>query len=64
MQDGSIDTQAGSHPFQLTTVNNLNQGVNAPPEAVKDLRFNLPPGLVGNPTPFPQCPLAKFNCHQ
>ncbi len=58
--DGSIDTQAGSHPFQLTTVDNLNQGVNGPPEAVKDLRFNLPPGLVGNPTPFPQCPLAKF----
>ncbi len=58
--DGSIDTQAGSHPFQLTTVDNLNQGVNGPPEAVKDLRFNTPPGLVGNPTPFPQCPLAKF----
>jgi hypothetical protein len=58
--DGSIDTQAGSHPFQLTTIDNLNQGVNGPPEAVKDLRFNTPPGLVGNPTPFPQCPLAKF----
>ncbi len=60
-EDGSIDTQAGSHPFQLTTVNNLNQSVNAPPEAVKDLRFNLPTGLVGNPTPFPQCPMAKFS---
>jgi hypothetical protein len=59
--DGSIDTQAGSHPFQLTTINNLNQGSNAPPEAVKDLRFNLPPGVVGNPTPFPQCPMAKFS---
>jgi hypothetical protein len=60
--DGSPDTQAGSHPFQLTTVIGLNQAVEAskPPEAVKDLRFNLPPGLIGNPTPFPQCPLAKF----
>jgi hypothetical protein len=60
--DGSIDTQAGSHPFQLTTAIALNQAASAftPPAAVKDLRFNLPPGLVGNPTPFPQCPLAKF----
>jgi uncharacterized repeat protein (TIGR01451 family) len=60
--DGSLDTQAGSHPFQLTSVIALNQAAEAkaPPAAVKDLRFNLPPGLIGNPTPFPQCPLAKF----
>lgn len=60
---GSLDTQAGSHPFQLTTVlevNNNAKGDTPPPAAVKDLRFNLPPGLIGNPTPFPQCPLAKF----
>jgi hypothetical protein len=60
--DGSLDTQAGSHPFQLTTAIALNQGVQSwrPPEAVKDLRFNLPPGLIGNPTPFPQCSLRDF----
>ena len=60
--DGSPDTQAGSHPFQLTSDLALNQGAEArtPPAAAKDLRFNLPPGLIGNPTPFPQCPLAKF----
>jgi hypothetical protein len=60
--DGSPDTQAGSHPFQLTTVIGLNQSaeVTKPPAAVKDLRFNLPPGLIGNPTPFPECRLAKF----
>jgi hypothetical protein len=60
--DGSPDTQAGSHPFQLTTVDALNQTGDAfqPPAAVKDLRFQLPPGLIGNPTPFAQCPLAKF----
>jgi hypothetical protein len=60
--DGSIDTQAGSHPFQLTTDIALNQTANAakPPAAVKDLHVKLPPGLIGNPTPFPQCPLAKF----
>ena len=60
--DGSADTQAGSHPFQLTTSIELNQTTEfgRPPASVKDLRFNLPPGLIGNPTPFPQCPLNKF----
>ena len=60
--DGSPDTQAGSHPFQLTTDLALNQTGNPekPPAAVKDLHFNLPPGLIGNPTPFPTCPLSKF----
>ena len=60
--DGSSDTQAGSHPFQLTTDIELNQSVHPfkPPAAVKDLHFDLPPGLIGNPTPFPQCPLDKF----
>jgi hypothetical protein len=60
--DGSPDTQAGSHPFQLTTAIGLNQAaeVHKPPAAVKDLRFNLPPGLIGNPTPFPQCTLVEF----
>jgi hypothetical protein len=60
--DGSLDTQAGSHPFQLTTTLALNQTADPgkPPAAVKDLRFKLPAGLIGNPTPFPQCPLAKF----
>jgi hypothetical protein len=63
--DGSIDTQAGSHPFQLTSTIMLNQAESAyyPPEEVKDLRFNLPPGLIGNPTPFPQCTLAKFTAN-
>ena len=60
--DGSPDTQAGSHPFQLTTYIALNQTAHPfkPPAAVKDLHFDLPPGLIGNPTPFPQCPLDKF----
>ncbi len=58
---GGLDTQAGSHPFQLTTALNLNQNTEGKPVAIaKDLHFELPPGLVGNPTPFPQCPLAVF----
>ncbi len=59
---GLPETQAGSHPFQLTSTLVLNQAaeVKDPPAAVKDLRFNLPPGLIGNPTPFPQCSTEKF----
>jgi hypothetical protein len=58
---GGIDTQAGSHPFQLTTTLALNQDAAGKPAALaKDLDFKLPPGLIGNPTPFPQCTLAQF----
>jgi hypothetical protein len=61
-EDGSLDTQAGSHPYGLTTVLDLNRTDHAPfqPAQPKDARFNLPPGLVGNPTPFPQCSDAQF----
>jgi hypothetical protein len=60
--DGSPDTQAGSHPFQLTTELALNQTADPtkPPALPKDLHFQLPPGLVGNPTPFPQCKDTTF----
>jgi hypothetical protein len=63
---GTIDTQAGSHPFQLTNVVTLNQRpVNAKgvPFAValpKNIGAELPPGLVGNPTPFARCTDKQF----
>jgi hypothetical protein len=58
---GGVDTQAGSHPFQLTTGFRLNQNFeDRPTGMVKDLHFKLPPGLIGNPTPFPQCSLADY----
>jgi hypothetical protein len=77
-EGGVLDTQAGSHPFQLTTTVELNtnavpvfhriplQGIEEvmpevqPRALTKDLRFNLPPGLVGNPTPIPQCSVRVF----
>jgi hypothetical protein len=63
--DGTPSTQAGSHPFQLTTTFVLNQTVasTAPREPAvlaKDLRFNLPPGLIGNPNAVSQCTMADF----
>ena len=65
---GTPDTQAGSHPFQLTTTFTLNQTLKLqetellPVAATlaKDLNFELPPGLIGNPAPFPRCTLGKF----
>jgi hypothetical protein len=73
-EGGLSDTLAGSHPFQLTTTISLNAQTarvltNGPEEYpqvqpigsfTKDLRFNLPPGLVGNPVPLPQCPTNVF----
>jgi hypothetical protein len=61
-EGGGPATQAGSHPFQLTTTFALNQTSDQvkPPALAKDLRFDLPPGLIGNPTPFPQCSQADF----
>jgi hypothetical protein len=64
---GGLDTQAGSHPFQLTTTLDLNETVVSGGEKVvvlgKDLHFRLPPGLVGNPTAIPQCTTGEFSGH-
>jgi hypothetical protein len=62
-EGGAPDTQAGSHPFQFTTTLALNQTTaqsSYQPAQPKDLHFELPPGFVGNPTPFPQCSGADF----
>lgn len=62
-EGGARATQAGSHPFQLTSTIVLNQSAEQPfqPALPKDLHFRLPPGLVGNPIPFPQCTAAAFS---
>jgi hypothetical protein len=76
-EGGAPDTQAGSHPFQLTTTLALNSEAaptekefGGPPEPTtevrpgaftKDLRFNLPAGLVGNPTQTPRCSIHVFD---
>ncbi len=66
---GAPTTQAGAHPYQLTTSLSLNQAApgsstsaySANPAALtKDLSFKLPQGLIGNPTAFPRCTLSQF----
>ena len=66
-EDGSRETQAGSHPFQLTTTIALNpepelQELSSGSGASRRRRgrsdegfgFKWPEGLIGNPTLFPQ----------
>ena len=65
--DGTLDTQAGSHPyeasfsFDFNNVENKNHkfGSLAGHEP-RNLRFRLPPGFIGNPGAVPQCPLSLF----
>jgi hypothetical protein len=74
-ETGGPDTQAGSHPFQLTTELGLNETPEhtagmAPsevnelkgttPALLKDVRVHLPVGLVGNATALPQCSEIDF----
>ncbi len=64
-QDGSPDTQAGSHPFQMTTSFGFNAAINsfeelAPEIDLKNTTVDLPPGLTGSATAVPQCPQELF----
>ena len=59
--DGTPATQAGSQPFQLTTNLVLDQDEQRNPiELPKDVTFDLPPGLIGNPTAAGQCTIVEF----
>jgi hypothetical protein len=64
---GVPDTQAGSHPYALTTTFVLNEseeireGKFLPAgKGPRDVRVELPPGFVGNPTAVPRCPYNEF----
>ena len=66
-EGGGPVTQAGAHPFQITNVVDLNTSVMSPSIVneqpaglVKQYVYRLPPGLIGNPAPVPQCTAAQF----
>ena len=68
-EGGALDTQAGSHPFQLTTTLNLDQTLESnprsgptesAPELPRNLSFNLPPGLIGDPRAVTACATLDF----
>jgi hypothetical protein len=60
---GDLDTQAGSTPFTGVTDFTFNNNLNIPDGNVKDIRVDLPPGLMSNPQATPKCTDAQFpNC--
>jgi uncharacterized repeat protein (TIGR01451 family) len=70
---GEPDTQAASHPFELTTELAFNVSLRESPSAQnsqaesplanaapKDLEVALPPGLIGDPSAMPRCSQRAF----
>jgi len=64
--DGTIDTQAGSHPFALTVDFGISTALTEAGELgshgneMRNIEVQLPPGLVGDPTALPQCSRGAF----
>ena len=67
-EDGSPAMQAGAHPFQLTSVFDINAtespfGGKLLDEAVKDLFITQPDGFIGKPEAMPRCSNVDFLAH-
>ena len=64
-KDGSPATQAGSHPYAMTTKLDFNTKIDPklgviPDGAVKDVVADLPPGFAADPNAVPRCSDADF----
>ncbi len=65
--DGTTDTQAGSHPYEMTVafaVNGRGHGFFEEVPAggeTQQVVVNLPPGIVGDPTATPRCTRRQFD---
>lgn len=62
-EGGAPATQAGSHPFQLTTMLRLNETGEVPYQAQqpRDITVELPAGLVGDAQATEKCSYAVFS---
>jgi hypothetical protein len=60
--DGTIDTQAGSHPFAFAVHFELKTEEHGEPEGggLHDVVADLPPGFFGNPQTLPRCSQLEF----
>jgi hypothetical protein len=62
--DGSPATHAGSHPFAAAATVSLHTvedaGKELPDGNLRDLRVDLPAGLLADPTALPSCANANF----
>jgi hypothetical protein len=65
-KDGSVATQAGSHPYVMKTTLDLNTkndpslGGTVPDGLIRDGAVDLPPGFIVDPTSVPRCSNADF----
>ncbi len=57
---GAPSTLAGAHPYSLVTEIGLNQAGGFSEGDLKDLSYDLPPGLIENATAVPRCGAAQF----
>jgi hypothetical protein len=63
---GAPETDAGSHPFAVTTSFKVNttlsptKGVEVVDGALRNLTIEMPAGLAGNPTAMPRCETLEF----
>jgi len=67
--DGARDSEAGGHPYQLTTTIDLDSVISKTKQAepvdtsvqdIKDVVVDLPLGFVGSTLAAPQCTLAEL----
>jgi hypothetical protein len=72
-QNGEGDTQAGDHPYELTTTIDLNNELKEGPtgskeptsvEDLKDVVVDLPLGFAGSTLAAPECPLAQLSAER
>jgi hypothetical protein len=68
--DGTADTQAGSHPYEVSVAYAVNsRGVGVFEEfpvggETRRIVVDLPPGIVGNPMAVPRCTRQQFDSEQ
>jgi hypothetical protein len=69
-ENGLPVTQAGSHPYAVSTSFSFNTEDHIEDEELswvaaggdpKDIRVDLPPGLIGDPSAVPQCTQQQFH---
>jgi hypothetical protein len=64
-EDGTIDTQAGSHPYEYVVSLQFNTDREGNTEGnPRDVNVALPRGLVGDPTTIPRCDREEFEGFQ
>jgi hypothetical protein len=61
-RDGTVVTQAGSHPARFTVHFDLKVGEDGKTEGgeMRNTVVDLPAGFIGNPQAVPRCPRQKF----